>query len=919
MSTHGPDWWQAVSPFLDQVLGMTEEVRAEWLSSLREQNPDLATQLEALLHEHRALVQERFLDQEPAVPLPAQSSLAGQTIGAYTLLSPIGEGGMGSVWLAGRSDGRFERRAAVKLLKLALMGRGGERFKREGTILARLAHPHIAQLLDAGVSAEGQPYLILEYVEGEDIVGYCDHRRLDVESRLRLFLDVLAAVAHAHANLIVHRDLKPSNVLVTSEGQVKLLDFGIAKLLEDEGQTGVAALLTREFGGALTPQYAAPEQVTNGPMTTATDIYGLGVLLYVLLTGEHPAGPSSLSTSDLVKSIVDIEPRRMSEAVAHSGNDAERYFVNTARRVTRDKLCRLLRGDLDTVVAKALKKNPKERYASATAFADDLRRYLGHEPIGARPDTLVYRAAKFVRRNRATAALASLAFVVTVAGIVATIIQARSVRVERDFAMRQLARAEAVNNLNSFLLSDAAPSGKPLTVLDLLARAEHIVKRQRGGDEAVRAELLVSIGYQYHILGDNSKARDLLTQAYQLSRGLTDRPVRARAGCALAVALAYGGEMQRAETFYHDGISEVSNNPLFVPDRIFCLLRGGEVASRRGSSQDSLARVQEAQRLLRQSPVHPDSLELVTLIDLGQAYRIAGENQEAITALKQAAALLTTLGRDDTKTAVWAFHAWAVTLLQLGRPREAEPLFRRALDISRAEPTDASVSPILLRDYARDLRYLGRLDEAAPYAEDAYSTALKQGSPTVVDITLLERSRIYREQGNLSRAQAMVLEAEERMRHDLPAGHYSFAMLKEERALLAEARGDLPMAMNHINRAISFLDTAIKAGQRGSSLIPVFLVSRSTIELRLHQAGEAATDANRAVTLFQHATEPAAFSCDVGRAYLALGRALLAQGKQKEAYVAFRSAVDQLQNALGPDHPDARAARQLAGLQPITP
>jgi eukaryotic-like serine/threonine-protein kinase len=254
MSTLSPDRWREASPYLDRALEMSSEERVLWLASLQEQNPELAVLLQALLEEHQVLAEEHFLE-EPPVSLFGQPWLAGQTIAEYTLLSPIGQGGMGTVWLAERSDGRFERRAAVKFLNVGFSG--GERFKREGRFLGRLAHPHIAELLDAGVSAAGQPYLVLEHVDGEPIDRYCDQRMLDVEARVRLFLDVLSAVAHAHTNLIVHRDIKPSNVLVRIDGQVKLVDFGIAKLLESEGQSVGPTMLTREGGGALTPEYAA--------------------------------------------------------------------------------------------------------------------------------------------------------------------------------------------------------------------------------------------------------------------------------------------------------------------------------------------------------------------------------------------------------------------------------------------------------------------------------------------------------------------------------------------------------------------------------------------------------------------------------------------------------------------------------------
>jgi serine/threonine protein kinase len=444
-----PDRWRAVSPLLDRALDLaSEQERTAWLAILREEDPALAADLENLIKEMDGLRDERFLD-DAAVPLPFPllDAMPDATIGAYTLVSPIGRGGMGTVWLAERADGRFDRRVAIKFLNLALAGHGEERFKREGRILARLAHPHIAQLLDAGVSATGQPYLVLEHVDGEPIDRYCDHHGLDIHARLRLFLDVLDAVAHAHASLIVHRDIKPSNVLVTREGQVKLLDFGIAKLLEDE-DGGAPTAITIDGAAALTPAYAAPEQVTGQPVSTATDVFSLGVLLYELLTGRHPAGARTQPAADLLKAIVETDPLRPSEAVMRdragaAAGDADvastgASSLASSRATSPDKLRRLLRGDLDTIVGKALKKRPAERFASVTALADDVRRYLRHEPIGARPDSLLYRGRKFVRRNRLMVGAA----LITVASLSAGLYIANRERVvaERRFdQVRELA------------------------------------------------------------------------------------------------------------------------------------------------------------------------------------------------------------------------------------------------------------------------------------------------------------------------------------------------------------------------------------------------------------------------------------------------------------------------------------------------
>jgi serine/threonine protein kinase len=438
MAALTPERWGQIGPLLDEVLDLPDDVRRQWLSDLSARDAALAADVDMLLAEHAAAAREQFLEHTPPTLFTAPL-FAGAPFGAYTLVSPLGEGGMGTVWLAARADGRFEGRAAVKLLNASLIGpSGAERFRREGNILARLTHANIAHLVDAGVSPAGQPFLIIEYVDGVPIDEYCDAHALTLDARLRLILDVLEAVAHAHANLIVHRDLKPSNVLVRVDGQVKLLDFGIAKLLEDEAQSSTAAMLTRDGARMLTPEYAAPEQMSGGPITTATDIYALGVLIYVILTGHHPAGKRGRSPADLVNAIINNEPLRASDvviAVQRNGEAAE----NAHRRgTTPEKLRRTLRGDLDTVLGKALKKNPQERYASVAALAADIRHYLSHEPVSARPDALSYRAAKFVRRNR----LAVSATALTIAALSGALFVANRERAaaERQFVqVRQLA------------------------------------------------------------------------------------------------------------------------------------------------------------------------------------------------------------------------------------------------------------------------------------------------------------------------------------------------------------------------------------------------------------------------------------------------------------------------------------------------
>jgi len=916
MSPLSSEQWRAIIPYLDQVLAMPEEERAVWLSSLAEQNSALVAQLRSLLDEQRASVQEGFLECSP-VPLATPPGLAGQSVGAYTLLSQIGQGGMGSVWVAERSDGRFERQVAVKFLNISLMGRAGEeRFKREGSILGRLAHPHIAELLDAGVSKAGQPYLVLEHVEGDHIDRYCDQRQLDVADRVRLFLDVLIAVAHAHANLIVHRDLKPSNVLVRNDGQVKLLDFGIAKLLEGEGQDEAATALTVEGGRAMTPEYAAPEQLRGEPITTATDVYALGVLLYVLLTGQHPAGPGMHTPADLVKAIVETEPLRLSDVVTQNKTDSA--TANAERRITTpEKLSRLLRGDLDTIVAKALKKNPRERYVSVTALADDLSRYLRNEPITARPDTLSYRAGKFVRRNRTAVALVALSVVALVGGAVGTLVQARNARAQRDLALRQVQRTEALNEFHQFILSDAAPSGRPFTVSELLERAEHIATQQRATNDTNRVDLLAALGFQYSVLGEDAKAHRVLEEAYKLSRGLSEKSVRAQASCNFASGLVREGDLARAETLVEEGLREISNDPQVALVRVNCLRNGSEVALERGDAREGVARVEAAQEILRHSQFDSEMEEMLISIDLAEAYRVAGQNDKAIPTFEKAAALMSSMGRSETQSAGVLFNDWALALSKVGRPLEAEKLMRRTIEIGRVGGTDENVDPMQLVNYAFILRQLGRLNEAADYAERAYRRGKQAGSPIAIYYSLNTRAYVYLDQGDFPRAAATLTELEPILRRTFPPDNAWFGRLALSQSLLAAGEGNSQQAGLLADRAVTLYETAVKAHARGAGELPLALLHRSAISLAAHRSYQAEADAVRAVAMVQADAQPGAFSSSMGSAYLTLGRALQAQDKREEARTAFRSAAEHLQNTLGPDHPDTRAARQLAEANPL--
>jgi eukaryotic-like serine/threonine-protein kinase len=648
------DRWRALSPYLDEALELPTADRAEWLASICTRDAGLAVDLQTLLAEHDRVHDSRFLEQ--SVPVTSRTaltqSLAGQTIGAYRLMSLIGQGGMGSVWLAERCDGRFEGQVAVKLLNMALMGRvGEERFRREGTILARLTHPHIARLIDAGVTPTGQPYLILEHVAGVSVDRYCDEHVLGIEARVRLFLDVLDAVVHAHANLIVHRDIKPPNVLVSDDGRVKLLDFGIAKLLDGDDEVGAVGggmnTLTREAGAALTPEYAAPEQVTGGPVTTATDVYALGVLLYVLLTGQHPAGAAVQSPATLINAIVDTEPKRVSEAVVSHTESPEALMNHAARcGMTSSRLRRFLRGGLDTIVAKALKKNPTERYGSVTALADDLSRFLRHEPISARPETLTYRTGRFVRRNaRGVAMAAAVALLLSGSTAFYTSRLAR----ERDRAQREAAKATKVSELMVGLLTGADPianraTGEGPTVRGLLDGGAEQVQRELVDQPDVQAEILTVLGRVYRRLGVFDKAQRLLEQALTVGR------------------TAYGAEHVRvAQTLNDLGV--------LLTDK-------GDYAA--------AARILEQAVSMRRKLLGPEHADVaVTLVELGRVYQDQGFNQRADPLLRESLAIRRrVLGEEHRETAV-SLNAVASVLRLNGDLSGAESLLRQSLELNR--------------------------------------------------------------------------------------------------------------------------------------------------------------------------------------------------------------------------------------------
>ena len=532
-----PRDWPAISALFDQALDMPAPQRRRWLEELPQGQRAHRHTLELLLADHAAVETQNFLHTLPKVgvvdePVDDAPDDAERTVGPYRLLRELGRGGMGTVWLAERVDGVLKRRVALKLPHPGLATRTfGERLARERDILASLAHAHIARLYDAGVTAQGQPYIALAYVEGQTLVEHCEARRLGLRERIALFQQVLEAVQYAHAHLVIHRDLKPSNVLVDDQGQVQLLDFGIAKLLVD-GQAE-ATELTLDAGQALTPDYASPEQIGGGAITTASDVYSLGVLLFELLAGIRPYRLERHGQAGLERALLEIDMPRPSTAARGAGD------LPTARA---------LRGDLDTIVLKALQTDPANRYPTADAFRQDLQRYLDGTAVLARPDAVAYRVGKFIRRHRVGVTLTVLVVLSLGAGLAGTAWQARQ-------ATQQAERAQAVQDFLIGLFDEADPAkaqGRELTARQMVDRGRRDVLVKLANQPKLHALLDGVLVDLYTKLGDENKALPLAEAHRDLTLRLDGAESLGYGDALYALARVQGGLNRHAlayETF----------------------------------------------------------------------------------------------------------------------------------------------------------------------------------------------------------------------------------------------------------------------------------------------------------------------------------------------------------------------------------
>jgi serine/threonine-protein kinase len=894
-----PHDWATLRGLLDDALELPAGRREAWLQALDSRFEAFKPRLRALLAHVESPLADAMLNTLPKVetdqfaPRPGHRGddrAAGEAlVGPYRLLRQIGEGGMAAVWLAERTDVLQSRRVALKLPHGAWRRAGlAERMAREREILATLEHPHIARLYDAGVADDGQPYLALEFVEGERIDAYCRRHALGVRQRLGLFLQVAQAVAHAHANLVVHRDLKPSNILVTAEGGVRLLDFGIAKLLEQ----GVAeeTALTRDVGRALTPDYAAPEQIQGRAIGTAADVYSLGVVLFELLTGRRPYQLKRESRAALEEAILQAEPMRPSE-------------VADDQRVRRE-----LRGDLDTIVLKALKKAPAERYATANALADDIERWLQHRPVLAQPDTTWYRTQKFVARNKLAIAAGAAVGLAIIVGAGISLWQALEARQQRDQALFQWRRAESSNDFVDLMLGEVGPQGHPLTLIELLDRGVSLLDRQTAPDAGFRGRMLWAMSRKYANLGNADKERALLARAEAIARDARDPELLATVQCSTARASLSLDPRLAAARIDESARLMRSMGTVPVALQIECLRARSLSAEAGGRIDDAIAALAQARELLRSAPVPMPQVHTEVLSDLAEFYQKTDRTDLALSLIDESLALHEQSGRSGSLDQIIVVMNRAAILSRAGEVADAWALQSRVAERISALAREGRAPVGFNAHFGASLIRLARYPEALKYFDAAAVEATQAKNDRWLAHAAFFRGLALLRMGRADEAQVLFAQAESQWRTTRFSNARMLNELELQRGRLARDKGDMITAKAKVDAVLAELQ--YPQSRSGAGLSSALYAAAQTYLAAGDAAGAERYARDGEAVALTMARKPE-FSADVGQARLQRGKALAQLARQAEAATALQQAVASLSHGFGADHPETREAREL--------
>lgn len=812
--------WREVLALFDRWAAVEPAQRAAELQRVQAEQPTLYPRLLAMITADHAAEAQDFLGDD-ASPVPAEAQHAGLRLGAWELREPIGHGGMGQVWLATRSDGLYSGRAAVKLLHAA--GRGAQaqaRFAREGEFLARLSHPNIAQLLDAGLLPDGTRYLVLEYVAGERIDHWCDARKLPIGERLRLFMQVCEAVAYAHAHLVVHRDLKPANILVSDDGHVKLLDFGVAKLLVDDDAGQELTELTRAGAAGLTPEYAAPEQIEGQPITTATDVYALGVVLFGLLSGSRPYANTSRGVAAMARAIVEEPPRSLTAALRESPDAV------VSRGTSLASLQQALRGDLETIVAKALKKSPGERYATVQELREDLQRHLDHQPVSAQPDTFRYRARKFAQRNRVQVLALTGVMLSLVLGITTTAWQWRTAAQEAD-------RTRAVIKVLTDIFTDLTPdeTGQAqVPVLDLLRKGWREAKEGLQNDPALRGEVARPLGLMLQSSGDMTAAMEALgvSRAHLIASGQTLTGQYLQVLQSLAYMKSRVGETEEAKKLLAELISTAQQmGRSSAVEAVNGQIELGEIERREGrlpEARDQLAKA--AALAARLGPEHPS--HVLALQEQAAVFRELGQWQDAKRTL---ASVVDATRRAKPIDGLIARYDMALAELELGQYRAAANQLQPLVNELRKFYGDGDTYTIYgLTSLAIARFHSGEHDKADAALASAQVLAAQSSEPNVRQIVQTVAARHALRRGRCSQAEPLL---RENLAHFESGESTSRPFAERNRMLLAECA----LRSGRTSTARDLLEQTLQRqksiyGERHADLWPTLLLQAIALDVQ---------------------------------------------------------------------------------------
>jgi eukaryotic-like serine/threonine-protein kinase len=823
--------WPRIEALFDEAAALPAPSRADFLVRECGEDVELRGEVESLLAADEEapafLGRPALLGAEPPPPV----SLVGRRVGQYRVEAALGQGGMSTVYLAVRADDAYQQKVALKVLACGPDRSDlAARFRAERQILASLDHPGIARLLDGGATDDGRPYLVMELIEGEPIDQFCDRHHLGLEARIDLFRQVCAAVQYAHQNLVVHRDIKPSNILVGADGVPRLLDFGIAKLLDGAELPGrIDATLTGQR--LMTPQYASPEQVEGRAITTATDVYSLGVLLYVLLTGVLPYRLPGTSSDAVQRAVLE--------------QDAERPSTAIGREARGRHLRRKLRGDLDNIVLMALRKEPARRYASVGLLSDDLRRYRERQPVAAQADTLGYRVRKFVGRHRAGVGAAAVGLAMIV-GLAATMTvqavrlahQRDEIRAERDKALKLTQLLEQV-----FAGSDPGEArGETLTAREVLDRGAARAMATLEDQPETQASLALVIGRVYEKLGLRERAQPLLQQSLSQRRRLygQSHPAVAESLLALAVLDQDRGEFAAAETGQRQALEILRRPPVGPESKV------GDALNDLSATLIARAKYPEAESVLREAlaihrQAHGDRHESVSgdLSNLGSVLRRMGRLGEAEASHREALAIGRQVFGPVHPALARQVNNLAVVLKDEGELAEAETLAREALSITRtlygAEHPDIALQ---LSNLASILQARGDHEAAIATAREGLSMRRKLFGPDheQVAMSLNNLGDSLEQKGDLAAARPLYEESLRILRKALGDAHPRCAVVLTNLAKLSLAEGDLARAEALAREGLEIRRRALPPDHPD---LGTSLVTLGSIRLAAHSGDEA--------------------------------------------------------------------------------